>query len=74
MTKGHDGLPRLAETHVIGEDRAPASEQERDAFDLMWEKSVAERNRLPVGPVQVGRRQVEQLRERARLCIELVAG
>ena len=37
-----DRLPRLAETHVVGEDRATATQQERDAFELVWEETVGE--------------------------------
>ena len=40
-----DRLARLAEAHVVGEDRAPPAEQERDAFDLVREEPVGERDR-----------------------------
>ena len=65
-----DRLPRLAEAHVVGEDGAAAAEQERDAFDLMREEPVAERDGLPEGAVRVVRRQAEQLREGGGLCVE----
>ena len=42
-----DRLARLAEAHVVGEDRAPPPEQERDAVDLVREEPVGERDRAP---------------------------
>ena len=74
MAKRDDRLTRLAEPHVIRQDRAAAAEQEGHAFDLMREEPVAERDGLPVGAVRVVRRQAEQLRERRSLCVELFAG
>ena len=47
-----DRLPRLAEAHVVGEDRAAAAEQEGDAFNLMRKEAIAERDGLPVGAVE----------------------
>ena len=73
MAKRHDRLPRLAEPHVIRQDGAAAAEQEGDAFDLVREEPVTERDGLPVGAVRVVRRQAEQLRERCRLRVELFA-
>ena len=56
MAQRHDRLPRLAEAHVVGEDGAAAAEQERDAFNLVREEPVGERDGLPVGVVEVVRR------------------
>ena len=72
MAEGHDRLPRLAEPHVVGEDGAAAAEQERDAFNLMRKEPLAERDGLPVGAVQVVRRQAEELRKSGGLCVELI--
>ena len=46
MPQRHDRLSRLAEAHVVRQDRAAASEQECDAFDLMREQPVGKRARL----------------------------
>ena len=73
MAQRDDGLACLPEPHVVSEDGAAAAEQERDAFDLMREEPVTERNRFPVGAVRVVRRQAEQLRKGCRLRIELFA-
>ena len=74
MAKRHDRLTRLAEPHVIRQDGAAAAEQEGDAFDLMREEPVTERDGLAVGAFRVVRRQAEQLRKRRCLCVELFAG
>ena len=47
MPQRHDRLPRLAEAHVVRQDRAAAPEQERDALDLMGKQSIGQRARLP---------------------------
>ena len=66
-----DRLPRLAEAHVVGEDGAPPAEQERDAFDLVREEPVGERDRAPEGRVGIAG-QLEQLCERRGLRVERV--
>jgi hypothetical protein len=48
-----DRLARLAEAHVVGEDRAPPPEQECDAFDLVWEQPVGERDRASERRVRI---------------------
>ena len=42
LAERHDGLACLAKAHVVGEDRAPAAEQERDAFDLVREQALGQ--------------------------------
>ena len=66
-----DRLSRLAEAHVVGEDGAPPAEQERDAFDLVREEPVGERDRAPEGRVGIAG-QLEQLCERLGLRVERV--
>jgi hypothetical protein len=70
--EGHDRLPRLAEPHVVSEDGAAAAEQERDALNLMRKEPLAERDGLPVGVVQVVRREAEELSKSGGLCVELI--
>ena len=40
VTERDDRLSRLAQAHVVGQDRAPAAEQERDAFDLVRKEAA----------------------------------
>jgi hypothetical protein len=53
MPQRDDRLSRLAQAHVVGEDCAPPAEQERDAFDLVGEESVGERDRALEGRVRI---------------------
>ena len=66
-----DRLARLAEAHVVGEDRAPPAEQERDAFDLVREQAFGQRDGAPERRVGIAR-QLEQLRECRGLRVERV--
>ena len=66
-----DRLARLAQAHVVGEDRAPPAEQERDAFDLVREEPVGERDRAPERRVRIAG-QLEQLCECRGLRVERV--
>ena len=71
MPQRHDRLARLAEAHVVGENRAPPAEQKRDAVDLVREEPFGERHRaLERRLVVAGQR--EQLCERRRLRVERV--
>ena len=64
-----DRLARLAEAHVVGEDRAPPAEQERDAFDLMREEPVGERDRASKRRVRIARRRAPAVGERVGLSV-----
>ena len=65
-----DRLAGLAEAHVVGEDRAPASEQERDAFDLVREESLRQRGRIPKRAVRIAGREGQELRKGVGLGIQ----
>ena len=65
-----DGLPRLAEAHVVGEDGATSAEEERDPLDLVRVETLGQSGRLAKSGVRIVRRQRQQLRERIRLCVE----
>jgi hypothetical protein len=71
MSEGDDGLPCLAETHVVGEDGAPPPEQERDAVDLVREQPFGERHGAAERRVRIAG-QPEQLCERRGLRVERV--
>ncbi len=65
-----DRLPRFAEAHVVGQDRASAAEQERDAFDLMREQPVRQLSGLAERRVWIVWRQSEQPGEGVGLRVE----
>ena len=66
-----DRLAGLAEAHVVGEDGAPPAEQERDAFDLVGEEPIGQRDRGPEGRIRIAG-QLEQLCECGGLRVESV--
>ena len=71
MAQRDNRLSRLAQAHVVGEDRPPPAEQERDAFDLVREESVGERDRASEGRVRIAG-QLEQPGECRSLGVERV--
>jgi hypothetical protein len=58
-----DRLARLAKAHVVGEDGALPAEEERDALDLMREKTLRERGGAAKRRVDVVRRERQQFGE-----------
>lgn len=40
-------MPRFAEAHVVGQNRAPASQQECDALNLMGKQPIGQRAGVP---------------------------
>ena len=70
MAQRDDRLARLAEAHVVGEDRALAAEQEGDAFDLVREQPLGQRRGAAKRLVGIVWRESEQPSEGVCLRVE----
>ena len=69
MAERDDGLSRLAEAHVVGQDGAAAAEEEGDAIDLVRKEPVGQSHGRPERAVRVVR-QAEEPGKRGRLRVE----
>ncbi len=70
MTQRDDRLARFPEPHVVGEDRTPAAQEKRDAFNLMREQALGQLRRLTERAIGLARRQRQQLREGVSLSVQ----